>query len=391
MPFNSTDYKIHHNLKPLTIEKKEKYLYDLNNIEYSWTGRIDAFVANTFIYEAIQLIINAIELFEKGYFDCAYYSLRQSIEVSTTIVFLTELPDEKRVERMKSWKNQSDFPMYSQMLRFLSDNKNAYADMKEQMSDYFGSLKEVNKRLNKHVHKQGFKYFYVCRNHPLNQYRDFRKEIKEFEDFVKVSIGAIAVMRLAVDPMPILLMNEEIYFRTNDTMTEPFTEEFVNYYIGSQHIENFKRTQIYISEYNYFIQQEKKLPSVVQVVKDQYIDKTKIREILSQRHLLDEYDLIAVILAGASYKITKVYTLGGLRMYFTNANTIRKKNSWSGLEFKKFKESTQLFNMNYDEAFISVITIKDEVFYVEHNEVFCNDEIKKINDLTKNNCKDIFD
>lgn len=86
MSDNFIDYKVSHNLIPLKIENKGKYIRDLRNIEYSWTDRIDALIANTFVLESVQLIINAIELFEKGYFDCAYYSLRQSLEVSTTMV-----------------------------------------------------------------------------------------------------------------------------------------------------------------------------------------------------------------------------------------------------------------------------------------------------------------
>lgn len=37
--------------------------------------------------EAEQQLINAIELYELGYFDCAYYSLRSAIDLSTTMVF----------------------------------------------------------------------------------------------------------------------------------------------------------------------------------------------------------------------------------------------------------------------------------------------------------------
>lgn len=60
------------NLRPLKLENKEKYYYDLVNIEHSWSGRMDINIGNTFIMEAEQQLINAIELFEMGYFDCAY-------------------------------------------------------------------------------------------------------------------------------------------------------------------------------------------------------------------------------------------------------------------------------------------------------------------------------
>jgi len=78
--FEYSKWKENSNLIPQQIPNKEKYYHDLTNIEQSWTGRIDVMLANTFIQEAAQLIVNAIALFEHGYFDCAFYSLRQSLE-----------------------------------------------------------------------------------------------------------------------------------------------------------------------------------------------------------------------------------------------------------------------------------------------------------------------
>ena len=62
------------NLRPLSLPNKEKFYLDLQNIEHSWSGRMDiGGIGNTFIVEAEQQLVNAIELFEIGYFDCAYF------------------------------------------------------------------------------------------------------------------------------------------------------------------------------------------------------------------------------------------------------------------------------------------------------------------------------
>lgn len=45
--------------------------------------------------ELVQLITNAISLFEKGYFDSAYYSLRQSLETALIMVYLSDLEGDK--------------------------------------------------------------------------------------------------------------------------------------------------------------------------------------------------------------------------------------------------------------------------------------------------------
>src|SRR5688572_7744301 len=104
------------NVKPFVINNKEAYYWDIQNIEFTWTGRVDAQIANTFFQESVQLIINAIALFEKGYFDCAFYSLRQSLEVSTSIIYLIDNDHGDKEEQLENWKSQSKFPMYAQML-----------------------------------------------------------------------------------------------------------------------------------------------------------------------------------------------------------------------------------------------------------------------------------
>ena len=66
-------------LTPVKLPKKDEFYAAISEIEHNFTGRMDAWFANTFILEASQLLINSIELFELGYFDCAYYSLREAM------------------------------------------------------------------------------------------------------------------------------------------------------------------------------------------------------------------------------------------------------------------------------------------------------------------------
>lgn len=109
--FNYKEWRKSENVKKYKIPNVENYFWDLTNIEYSFSGRIDTPLANTFIMESVQLVVNSISLFELGYFDNAYYSLREAIEISTTIVYLADMPEKERKEKMKNWKNTEDFPM----------------------------------------------------------------------------------------------------------------------------------------------------------------------------------------------------------------------------------------------------------------------------------------
>ena len=94
--FKYSEWRKNENIKRYEIPNVEDYFEDLMNIEHSFSGRMDIPLANTFIMEAVQLVVNSIALFELGYFDNAYYSLREAIEISTTIVYLSDMPDEER-------------------------------------------------------------------------------------------------------------------------------------------------------------------------------------------------------------------------------------------------------------------------------------------------------
>lgn len=385
--FKYSEWRKNENIKRYEIPNVEDYFLDLMNIEHSFSGRMDIPLANTFIMEAVQLVVNSISLFELGYFDSAYYSLREAIEISTTIVYLSDMPYEERKEKMEDWKNTKDFPMQGQMLNQLYQYGIVISDMKEKMGSFFAEIKDVSRKINKCIHKQGLRFFYVSRNHPVNGKKDDNIFIGNYVYFLEKTIGIIAVMRLAIDPYPVLLMDEDILLRCFDSMTEAYKNEFVEKYITKETLEDYKKTEMYVNHYNGHIIEEKKNYAVFDIMKHQVIDTTKRKEILSQIHLLDEADKIATYIALISKKVVKVYTYGGFQMYFTDRKTNRKSLSWNGMEFKQFEESNQKFNQNYDEALISVFKYnignnKEETFFVEHNEYLNDYDIKLISELS---------
>ena len=67
-------------------------------------------------------------------------------------------------------------------------------------------------------------------------------------------------------------------------------------------------------------------------------------------------------------------------MYFTNIDTVRTKLSCCGVDFMKFKEHSNPFNQNFGQAFISFVAIDNEDYWIEHNDLLENNEIKIIMD-----------
>lgn len=373
------EWRRYENIRPQTIPNREKFYHDLTNIEHSWSGRMDiGNIGNTFIIEAEQQLINAIELFEQGYFDCAYYSLRSAVDLSTTMVYLADMPDEEKEKLLDAWKDTKDFPMQGQMIKQLSAKGNVFTDMKNKMPDFFAKAKELNANLNKYVHKQGLRHFYVSRNHPLNFQKPQDTFIENFAHYLKQCASVVAVMRLAIDPFPILLMDEEMLYRCSDSMTEPYSYDFVDEYIGQNVIDAYKTTDIYQGTYESIICEEKKNEVVFNIVKHQYIDSRKMDEILAQLDLMPKGDIICTLMVYACDKVVKTYIHSGLLMYFTDKDTNRKAHSWSGLDFKNFADAPEKINQPYDEAYISAFLFDEEYYYAEHNDKFDNDDLTRI-------------
>lgn len=367
--------------KPFTKKEKEQLHSDVQHIELSTSGRGDflSIGGNAFIQEAVILLHNSVNLFQIGYFDCAFYSLRQTLEVVTIIIAFSDLPQKERDEKISAWKSNSYFPVQNKLIKQLKEKGIVINDMKIHMPTFFNLITDTSEQINKFVHKQGFQHFYAVRRiKPLSEKQKV-KEKDEFLQFLRKVITITAIMRLAVDPFPILLMDEEILFRCFDTFTEPYGEEFVKTYIGERFINEYKNTSIYQSYYSTFINEEKKNNSVFDIVHFQFIDTTKRQEILSQLHLLDFYDSTSVQIVFCCEKIVRVSYLGGIHLCRTNRATIKAKNDWSwhSNQFDQY-ENSYAYNQVYQEGYISVIHINGESFYIEHEIPFNETDIQAI-------------
>lgn len=375
------------NLIALEIPNKKDYYSDLFELENSFVNRGDVFqIATPFIMESVQLIINAISLFEKGYFDNAFYSLRQSLETSFTLVYLTNLEKDKREKELLKWKQKSRFPMYKAMIDKLENQRAIFLDIKEKMTDYFDEVENTKKHLNKYVHKQGFDTFYVSRNHFFNKERDLTYFIEEFESFLKPCIGAITVFRLCIDPLPVLLMDEEIYSRTEVFMSDAFSSEFIEKYVGVENIEKYKQTAIYKDTYEYFKAFEKRLPEVLDVTKSRYIDREKIVGILSQKNILSNTEIQAIVIAMMSEKVTRIMLSDSpIEMFFTNTKSDRRN---LGISYEKYLELRNCnmngFNIPIDNTFISIIKVGDDNFFIEHNQDYDFEEFEEFQNKVRN-------
>jgi hypothetical protein len=272
--------------------------------------------------------------------------------------------------------------MNNQMIHELQKRQATFAEVKNKMSKYFEEIEATKQQLNKYVHKQGYDKFYVTRANSINGIKK-EKLAQDFEMFLKKCMGAIAVFRLVIDPFPLLLMDDEIYKRTEQLITEGFSIDFVEKYIGTDHINAYKQTEFYKSHYEVIILNERMLPSVSDVVKNDYVDNKKIDEILTQSYLLGTHGLVAVVLFSFSNKIAKVYCIGGFHYYFSEIRSNRIRRGWGSADFDVFKTGEIKYNVPFEEAYLSCINVRDEEYYIEHNEKFDESEILALDKISK--------
>lgn len=370
-------------IRKFVLPNASDYIRDINKILFSRTGLINAWDSNIFFAEASQMILNSIFLFQEGFFDAAFYSLRQAIEISIGSLYLTAKP-----EKMKEWnKLESGFES-GKMVDFLQKQESAFKELRTKMSAYFENIRSVQKKTNKYVHKQGYSSFYtMLRAWSWSDHRAdkiYHKILSDFEETLNVAIGAVAMYRLAIDPLPIILMDEELMRHSIGLITESYSETFIEKYIGKDNIELYKQTELYQGYKNSLMLQEKQNDAVFDIIHLQIIDRSKFEEISEQSHLLTFSDRLAVVIMMSSIKIPQVYIEGCLHYVSDIKATCSDIVIGSSYFEKIFANADNNFNVPFkDGSYISRIKICDKFSYVETNDLLDESEVNMLNYIAK--------
>ena len=376
-------------LHPIQIPEKDALYCHIEELSCS----IGCFLGQKYYFfcellrETERLLANAVSLFEKGYFDASFYLLRESIEVSTTFVYLYDLPEEKRIREYNAWKSENaKFAMQGDMLKELAESGLYFPDFKQKMPAFFEKQRAVYKSLNKYVHKQGFSRLYISRwrNTGLKRVESDAKLLKEFLMLLSDVIGIAAVSRLMIDPMPILLGNDEMAYRLGDVLENPFSPVFVKKYIGDEILSQYKTTRIYNDFKDNIMAREKLSEEAYNFVKWNVFDRKDIPIILKQAHLLSFHHWVVLEFAARYQELIKIYLYDGL-LYF-RTETPRKKEqslSWSSEDFKKMRESELKVNIPYKGALMAIARVNDCYFFLEYEHRFDAMRIIDLNNFSK--------
>ena len=377
-------------LRPVKIENKEYYYSLIYEISESLTSGIivDLFHSNKInmiITEAGQSLANSIRLYELGYFDDAYYSMRSAIELATIMLDVGDNEYEKMVNNMNLFSNKEYRNFRASTLRYLKDNGIEFRDVANKMPNFVNEINNTCIKLNNFVHKAGFDNFYGIRNYYNENFH--KKQLDDFENNLISSIRIVAIMRLVIDPFPLLLADEEIYYRSPNIMTYPFNEKLLEV-MGEGSVAEFKNTDVYKSYEEELMKLEKRNQEVNAVVMANYIDSDNLENIYLQKHLLNDHELKYVDIASCSEKIILIISDNGFSRYSTSSNTHEILCNHTDINLK---DSSENFNIKYDSIYVSILQhSKDKIseftgrinyIYIFHLTRFNKMEINKLNSL----------
>ena len=214
-------------LVKMQLKDIDEYLFAISQIQMATTGFFYAWDSNLFFNEACQCLKNSINLFQQGFFDCAFYQMRQSLETSIGTLYLTSHPEE-----LKRWKSLERGFENGRMVKWLVDNQDTFAQMKVLMAPFFDRIRRDQLVMNKYVHKQGYQSFYLKQRNET-ELSDWKNMIQtDYERILCDCIGAVAVYRLSLDAFPVVLADDDLVLRSPDLITQPFSPDFISKYIG---------------------------------------------------------------------------------------------------------------------------------------------------------------
>ena len=349
-----------------------------------YTGQCNIMFCNSFIQEAIQLLKNSLILYKKGFFDCAFYSIRQSSEVMDSMLYLAKSPSEK----VNDWKSKSYFPVDSKVRQQLEKISNDYKEIKSLLPDFFRHHEELIIKIHKIIHKQGFDTFYQLRtpiNRKITNYSQ-EDEIALFLETLKYTIGKLLILIVILDPMCLALADENVNGKINmNLMTEPIDTTFFENILGlSDIVSKIKSSNYYKDFVSYFEEKEEMLPVRYSVIREQFWNIDKLNEIENQFHMLSTDEKFMFNILKSGIKASLFYYAGGLGWYSTSNMSNLKEFSVNTIDFQNYAKSRESFNQKRKNVYISVIKqSKDDFLFIEHNMPFNKDEINKLLELEK--------
>ena len=336
------------------------------------TGNLDELFCNTFFSESVELLKHAFFLYEDGYFDCAFYSLRQSIENMNNMLLAAVDADKFAI-----WKEKRRFPADSKVKDLLSQQNNAYNEIKAVIPEFFEQYNELLKKANKYIHKQGFETFYVYSN--LSDPADKEKRTELFLSFLKYAICMMLIMNIALDPLALALSDSEVDSHIAfDPITEPIPVRIFEKYLSLEIIEKIKTTNHYTALKEYFLAMEELNEATYAVLRYSHFNVDQLDEIEKQINQLDLSQAVMFCILKSGIKATHFYWDYGILGYSTSYEPKVHLREHSSNQFDDYLHGDGECNCPWQGMYISVFKAIESYLIIQHDNQLTQDEISTI-------------
>ncbi len=353
-------------------------LIEYLRILFPMTGIGDKLFCNSFMTESVELLKHSIFLYEDGYFDCAFYSVRQSIENMNNMLFLSESEDE-----LVRWKAKEKFPSDSQIKNKLQLINKAYSEIKTAIPEVFESYDELLKKSNKYIHKQGFDTFYL---QPWQREKFISKRAKLFIDFLKQSIGLVMIMNIVLDPLSLALSDSDVDAHIPfDPMTEHIPLGIFEEVLSGDIIESIKETNFYKDFVGFFLEKEEMNDATYAIIRFQHYNIEALVDIEKQIHLLNIWQLLCFYILKSGIKVSHFYFQDDILGYSTSIEPSHHLREYRSNQFDKYTLGDGEKNIEWNRMYISVYKVFDTYLILQHNEPLSQSDLSVIQTLVNEN------
>lgn len=342
------------------------------------TGNLDELFCNAFLCESVELLKHAFFLYEDGYFDCAFYSLRQSIENMNNM--LLSAVDANKFE---IWKEKGRFPSDKTVKDLLCRQNDAYNEFKAVIPEFFEQYDELLKKANKYIHKQGFDTFYIYSN--LSKASDKEERTNLFLSFLKYAIGMMLIVNIALDPLSLALSDFEVDSHIPfEPMTQPIPIGIFEKYLSLDIIDKIKTTNHYSDIKNHFLAMEELNEATYAVLRFNHFNVEQLNEIEKQLNKLDLSRGIMFCILKSGIKATHFYWDYDILGYSTTYQPKVHSSRYSLDQFDDYLNGEGECNCPWQDMYISIFKTIGSYLIIQHDEPLTQKEVFTIRHIVAN-------
>jgi hypothetical protein len=370
-------------LRPCRLDDRDAILQATLDIEMSLTGRADMFQLNVFFEEASKELRNAVKLFESGMFDAAFYSVRSAVELARVVAYFSGDDDPASSELYETWKEGGKFPFDGKIRRKLAEVCAPFQEVKDALPEFFTERDNALFRANKYIHRQGFHTFYSLIQRPETRYVGYLPAMRdEFHAFIMGAVTKIILLRLSVDPFPILLRDPDVMYKIHYlSLTKPLSDTVVDLFLTPKIIDSYRSTSFYSRHAEEFSDNEPFSEATYDLYNFGIYHHADHDKIMQQFNLLEKSDRIVVRIFECVAGVLCIYTGLGLKMYTTESFNFNKGFSISSDDFRTDPEQPGIVNRPCPQGYETHIHIDGDVYVLVHAHPLSDDSMRSLERL----------